>query len=82
MKVKVLVTGLYRDITATNGKKHRFSEAWVYLPNAPFPVQVDHYGDINVDPGDYEVPLLIDVRDRRMGVRLDFGKATLIKQGV
>lgn len=81
MKLKVLVTGLYRDITASNGKNHRFSEAWVYLPNAPFPVQVDHYGGINVDPGDYEVPLLIDVRDRRMGVRLDFSKAVPVKQG-
>lgn len=81
MKVKVLVTGLHRDITASNGKKHRFSEAWVYLPNTPFPVQVDHYGDIDCDPGDYEVPVLIDVRDRRMSVRLDFGKAVPVKQG-
>jgi len=81
MKVKVLVSGRFRDITSSNGKNHRFSEVWVYLPNAPFPVQVDHYGDIKADPGDYEVPLLVDVRDRRMSVRLDFTKAVPVKQG-
>lgn len=79
MKVKVLVTGVFREITSANGKRHIFSEIWVSLPNMPYPVQIDHYGPIDLSPAEYEVPVLFNVRDRRLSIQFNFAQAVQIK---
>lgn len=79
MKVKVLVTGVFREITSANGKKHIFSEIWVHLPNMPYPVQIDHYGHIDLPPAEYDVPVLFNVRDRRLSIQFNFAQSVQIK---
>lgn len=78
MKIRILVTGLFREIDS-KGKKHIFSECWVSLPGLPYPVQVDHYGAIDLAPGDYDVPMLFQVQDRRVSVRFNFKQASPVK---
>lgn len=78
MKVRILVSGIARDIES-KGKKHTFSECWVSLPGLPYPVQVDHYGVIDLAPGDYDVPMLFQVRDRRISVGFNFRQAAPVK---
>lgn len=79
MKVRVLVTGVFREITSANGKKHIFSEIWVSLPNMPYPVQLDHYGSIDLAPAEYDVPVLFNVRDRRLNIQFNFAQSVQIK---
>lgn len=74
MKVRILVSGLVREFES-KGKKHIFSECWVSLPGMPYPVQVDYYGVIDLAPGDYHVPMLFEVRDRRISVSFNFKQA-------
>lgn len=81
MKIKVHVTGTVRTINSANGKTHHFSEVWAHLPNQPYPVQVDVYGQIKLPAGEYEVPLIVESRDRRLGASLNFNQATPVKQG-
>lgn len=78
MNIRILVSGLVREIES-KGKKHFFSECWVSLPGLPYPVQVDHYGVIDLAPGDYDVPLLFEVHDRRVSVRFNFKQAVPVK---
>lgn len=78
MKVRVLITGLFREFDS-KGKKHTFSEIWVSLPGLPHPVQLDHYGVIDLAPGDYDVPMLFEVRDRRAMPRYNFHQAVPVK---
>lgn len=79
MKVRILVTGVFREITSANGKKHVFSEIWVSLPNMPYPVQLDHYGSIDLAPAEYDVPVLFHVRDRRLNIQFNFAQSVQIK---
>lgn len=78
MKVRILVSGVAREIES-KGKKHTFSECWVSLPGLPYPVQVDHYGVIDLAPGDYDVPMLFQVRDRRIALSFNFKQASPVK---
>lgn len=80
MKIKVHVTGSVRTINSSTGKTHHFSEVWAHLPNQPYPVQVDVYGDIKLPAGEYEVPLTVESRDRRLGASLNFSHAVPAKQ--
>lgn len=78
MKIRILVSGLVREFNS-KGKNHTFSECWVSLPGLPYPVQVDHYGVIDLAPGDYDVPMLFQVRDRRISVGFNFKQAVQVK---
>ena len=65
MKVKVfLVTGVFREITSGNGKKHIFSEIWVHLPNMPYPVQMIITAILTFRLAEYDVPVLFNVPGR------------------
>lgn len=78
IKFRVLVTGASRDIQS-KGKTHTFSEVWVSFPGLPYPTQVDHYGIIDLAPGEYEVPVLFRVRDGRINTGFNFKSAQLVK---
>lgn len=78
MKLRVVVTGVARTITS-KGKDHTFSEVWAYLPNMPFPVQVDVYGSIDLAAGEYDVPVLFEARDRRLSAGFNFRQASVYK---
>lgn len=79
MKVKVLFAGIVREVVSSNGKTHYFSEVWVTLPDQPYPVQVDHYGELTISSGEYMVPLNLRTRDGRLSVQLDFRRAEQVK---
>lgn len=71
MKIRVHVPGSNR-VVESKGRTHVFSDVWAYLPNTPFPQLVNHYGHTGVEPGDYLVPLVFQVREQRLSVQFNF----------
>ena len=74
-QVKIGVTGAARTVTSKkDGKSHTFSDVYVF-GDGPYPDKIQVYGAIPLPAGEYLVPALLQARNERLEVHLDFSKA-------
>ena len=78
MKVRILVSGIARDIES-KGKKHTFSECWVSLPGLPYPVRWIITVLILAPRAIMTYPCCFKVRDRRILFSFNFRQAVPVK---
>lgn len=74
MVVMVEVTGIQRSGTSGKGNPYCMFEAFVHLPNCPYPQKASFYAkDSNEapQPGTYEVDVILDVKDGRVTAEID-----------
>lgn len=68
--ILVEVTGVNRTGTASkSGKPYCMYEAYVHLPNVPYPQKASFYAELPnqvPQPGTYECDVIADVRDGRL----------------
>ncbi|MGJ7552102.1 propanediol utilization protein [Pseudomonas alloputida] len=73
--ILVEVTGNHRSGTAAkSGKPYCMFEAYVHLPNVPYPQKASFYAEMpnQVPPvGTYECDIIADVRDGRLSFDVD-----------
>lgn len=73
--IRVEVTGLNRTGTAQkSGKPYCMFEAYVHLPNCPYPQKASFYAETPSQvpqPGMYECDVMADVRDGRLSFDVD-----------
>lgn len=73
--ILVEVTGIYRSGTAAkSGKPYCMYEAFVHLPNVPYPQKSSFYAELPnqvPQPGTYECDIMADVRDGRLTFDVD-----------
>lgn len=75
MTILVEITGIFRSGTAAkSGKPYCMYEAYVHLPNVPYPQKSSFYAELpNQVPqvGCYECDVIADVRDGRLVFDVD-----------
>ncbi|MBC8787630.1 propanediol utilization protein [Pseudomonas extremaustralis] len=73
--ILVEVTGVNRTGTAAkSGKPYCMYEAYVHLPNVPYPQKASFYAELPnqvPQPGTYECDVIADVRDGRLTFDVD-----------
>ncbi|MCT8947076.1 propanediol utilization protein [Pseudomonas iridis] len=73
--IRVEVTGINRTGTAAkSGKPYCMYEAYVHLPNVPYPQKASFYAELPnqvPQPGTYECDIIADVRDGRLTFDVD-----------
>lgn len=73
--IRVEVTGINRTGTAAkSGKPYCMYEAYVHLPNVPYPQKASFYAEMPnqvPQPGTYECDIIADVRDGRLTFDVD-----------
>jgi len=73
--ILVEVTGVNRTGTASkSGKPYCMYEAYVHLPNVPYPQKASFYAELPnqvPQPGTYECDVIADVRDGRLTFDVD-----------
>lgn len=73
--ILVEVTGINRTGTASkSGKPYCMYEAYVHLPNVPYPQKASFYAELPSQvpqPGTYECDVIADVRDGRLTFDVD-----------
>lgn len=76
--VKVLVTDEVREFVSKAGKPVAFTSVYVFLPSRPFPERIEVYGRLALVAGEYQVPIVFEVRDNRLNLNLNFASAKAI----
>lgn len=74
MAVMVEVTGIHRSGTSGKGNPYCMFEAFVHLPNCPYPQKASFYASSVQEapqPGTYEVDVILDVKDGRVTAEID-----------
>ena len=75
MILLVEVTGINRTgVASKSGKPYCMFQAFVHLPNIPYPQKVDFYAAAPNEvpqPGTYECDVIADVRDGRLEFNCD-----------
>ena len=73
--IRVEVTGQNRTGTAAkSGKPYCMFEAFVHIPNCPYPQKASFYAELPAQvpqPGMYECDVIADVRDGRLEFNVD-----------
>lgn len=70
----VEVTGVNRSGTSAKGRPYCMFEAYVHLPNVPYPQKSSFYAETPQQvpqPGTYECDVIPDVRDGRLEFNCD-----------
>lgn len=78
IKLKTHVTAEKREFTSRAGKPVKLTSVFVFLPNSPYPVQIDLFGDVP-SAGIYEGVYNIGVYQGRLHLSPNFNKFTLIE---
>ncbi|MBM0213062.1 hypothetical protein ALQ72_200055 [Pseudomonas syringae pv. maculicola] len=75
MTLLIEVTGIARSgVAAKSQKPYTMFQAFVHLPNIPYPQKTDFYAALPTEvpqPGTYECDVIADVRDGRLEFTCD-----------
>lgn len=72
--IKVTFTDSTRSGTSAKGNPYIFQEAFIHVEHKPFPLKCQLFVDAAVRPGDYLVPMSVDVNNDKPELKLDLAR--------